>query len=227
MARQVLVDLNESISVVTARVKGSLQVGELADTGVTLEFRGLKEVEISREGQVPQTVSPGLFFETLRKESRVVDSVSIVKSDRDEILALGLDSARFEYLCCGEDSSLLLALPNYVPVEVGDDVVLEVVFRSTACQYDRPKVFCNFGSALTGGPFVIDGGVLLLTNFAGLNLQDAVIVNTDLRGSSFAGADLRGALFKNVDLREVDFTGALVDQTIFRQVKSDTMLGRP
>jgi hypothetical protein len=212
---------------VTVRVQGDLLVSQPEDAGITLEIRGLTQVELHREGQVPQTVSPGLFFEVLKNEGRVVDSVSIVDGDRVEVLAQDVDSTRFEYMCCGEDSSLLLTISASALIDSGNDVMFEVVFASTACQYDRPKVFCNFGNATNGGPVVIDGGALLLTSLAGLDLRGAVIINTDLRGSSFAGADLRGALFKNVDLREVDLTGALMEGTIFRRIKSDTMLGRP
>jgi uncharacterized protein YjbI with pentapeptide repeats len=48
-------------------------------------------------------------------------------------------------------------------------------------------------------------------NLAGDDLQDAVLVGSDLRGSNFRGANLQGASLYKCDLQDCDFTGANLD----------------
>lgn len=220
--------LEESSASVAVRITASSASRVTADGGSRVELQSVSRVEVFDRNGAPRLISPALLFEVLAAEPRALQNIELVGPSGSTRLASSIDSTAMEYQCCGEDSTVVVAVDPATPdLSVLDDPILTFEIIPSLCVYDLPKVFCRFAALESGGPVVVDGGSILLTDFSGLDLRGAVFLNVDLRGSSFAGADLRGAMFRSVNLMEVDLTGANVDQTIFRRIESDTMLGRP
>ncbi|MGK7925102.1 MAG: pentapeptide repeat-containing protein [Spirulina sp.] len=66
-------------------------------------------------------------------------------------------------------------------------------------------------SAIAGSSSLIrayDDEVVVSTDFAGQNLQEAEFANTNLKSADFSNADLRGAVFNGCSLIEANFHGA-------------------
>jgi len=220
--------LEESSASVTLRITATSASRVTADGGSRVELRSVSLVEVFDRTGAARAVSPALLFEVLAAEPRALQNIELVGPSGSTRLASSLDSTAMEYQCCGEDSTVVVAVDPATPdLAAIADPTLTFEISSAGCIYDLPKVFCRFATLESGGPVVVDGGSILLTDFSGLDLRGAVFLNVDLRGSSFAGADLRGAMFRSANLIGVDLTGANVDQTIFRRIESDTMLGRP
>jgi len=218
----------ESSPSITVQIAASTASGTTSEGGSRVELQSVSRIEVFDRNGVARLISPALLFEVLAAEPRVLQNIELVGPSGSTSLASSLDSTAMEYQCCGEDSRIVVAVDPATPdLPALANPILTFEIVPSRCIYDLPKVFCRFATLDSGGPVVIDGGSILLADFSGLDLRGAVFLNVDLRGSSFAGADLRGAMFRSVNLIGVELTGANVDQTIFRRIDSDTMLGRP
>jgi len=224
-------DLSESANGVKVRIPAASVESIESEDGIHLEFRTISGATLLDRAGVARSISPALLFEVFAADPRMLMNLEINERGLSSTSATNLESSAMTYQCCGEDSSISLKIdtpPDSPSIEIlRTNPVLSFEMLPSGCVYDLPKVYCQFATLNSGGPVVVDGGSILMSDFGGIDLQGAVFLNLDLRGTTFAGANLRGAMFRNVNLTDVDFTGANLDQTIFRTVESDKILGRP
>lgn len=219
----------ETTASLVVRITGESVSSVASEGGSRLELRVPSGVELLRRDGTSSLETLALLFEVFAAEPRMLRNVVLGGEKGSTVLAPLLDSTAIEYRCCGEQSAIVIEVgPTLIVLDDVTDPVLTFEIPPSSCVYDSPKVFCRFATLRSGGPIVVEGGSILLSDFGGLDLRGAVFLNVDLRGSSFAGADLRGALFRNVNLTDVDWIGADLDQVIFRRFQfRDKFFGRP
>ena len=224
-------ELSESANGVTVHIPAASVESVESENGKHLEFHSISGVTLRGRAGLSRSISPALLFEVFAADPRMLMNLEINERGLSSTSATNLESSAMTYRCCGEDSLISLkidALPDLPStVMARTNPVLSFEVLPSGCVYDLPKVYCQFATLTSGGPIVVDGGSILMSDFGGVDFRGAVFLNLDLRGTSFAGANLHGAMFRNVNLMDVDFTGANLDQTIFRNVESDEILGRP